>query len=411
MFEERCKSGRFLDGSVKFAAFAEKWFDDYAEKQLKAKTIEGYKSLMGRINAAIGHMALDKIQPLHLMEFYKNLSESGIKQDIKYIASPKFNDVLRKLTPTKLANMSGVSIETIRSCRAGKNILPKSAESICNALNMGISELFIQCGGSSKLTSNTVLHHHRLMASILSTAVHWQVLLNNPCNRVKPPKIEKKEARYLDEVQAAELLRCLDNEDIKYRLIINLFLYLGMRRGELCGLKWSDVDFDNRLIHIQRSNLYTKDKGIFEDTTKNNSSERVVKTDNEIIKLLAEYKIKCNADRVNAGDRWTDTGYIFTQWNGTPIHPGSITSWFWKFIKKYNLPPISAHSLRHTNATLLIANGTDLRTVSKRLGHSNMATTSIIYAHAVKSADERAAEALQDILKPKNKKAATAYGE
>lgn len=402
LFEEKCKTGRYIASSIKFATFAEKWFADYAEKQLKAKTIEGYKGLMGRINAAIGHLPLDKIQPIHLIEFYRNLSETGIKQDIKYIAAAEFPDVVKAhgLTAAKLAQLSGVSVETIKSCKTGKKILPKSAERICNALNMDITELFTQCGGDSKLTSNTILHYHRLIASILSTAVHWQVLADNPCSRVKPPKIEKKEAHYLDEAQAFKLLQCLEGEDIKYKVIVNLLLYLGLRRGELCGLKWDDIDFKNNLIHIQRANLYTKEKGVYEDTTKNNSSERVVKTDNEIIKLLIEYKMKYNANKVKAGDRWTDTGYIFTQWNGAPIHPGSITSWFSKFVKKHHLPPMSVHTLRHTNATLLIANGTDLRTVSKRLGHSNMSTTGNIYAHAIKSADERAADTLHDILKP-----------
>lgn len=83
-----------------------------------------------------------------------------------------------------------------------------------------------------------------------------------------------------------------------------------------------------------------------------------------------------------------------------PIYPGTISKWFSAFIKKNNLPPIHLHSLRHTNATLLIASGADLRTVSKRLGHSNMTTTSNIYTHAIKSADERAAKLLGDILHP-----------
>ncbi|MGN0452086.1 MAG: tyrosine-type recombinase/integrase, partial [Acutalibacteraceae bacterium] len=100
------------------------------------------------------------------------------------------------------------------------------------------------------------------------------------------------------------------------------------------------------------------------------------------------------------GDQWQENGKVFTQWNGKPIYPGTVSKWFSAFIKKNNLPPIHLHSLRHTNATLLIASGADLRTVSKRLGHSNMTTTSNIYTHAIKSADERAAELLGDILHP-----------
>ena len=91
---------------------------------------------------------------------------------------------------------------------------------------------------------------------------------------------------------------------------------------------------------------------------------------------------------------------VFKARNGSPIHPDSITGWFHRFIEKNNFPKISIHSLRHTNATLLIAGGTDIKTVANRLGHSTPATTGNIYAHAIKSADEAAAQKLNDILTP-----------
>ncbi len=405
IFEEKCRTGRILDGNIKFADFAERWFSDYASRQLKAKTVEGYKALMGRINAAIGHISLDKLQPLHLMEFYKNLSENGIRQDIRYKATPLFMETMKhnRLTVAKLSELSGVSTSTITSCRLERAVMHESAEALSRALKTDASKLFIPLDKDNRLTSNTILHHHRLISAILNTAVHWQVITANPCARVKPPKLDRKEAHYLDDNQTLELLECLSREELKYQVMIKLLIYSGVRRGELCGLKWGDIDFDNKLVTIERAVLYTADKGLYEDTPKNESSKRVVKLADEIFSLLQEYKMKYNADRVNAGDRWIETGYIFTQWNGKPIHPDTITGWFGKFIKAHSLPKVSIHSLRHTNATLMIANGVDLRTVSKRLGHSNMSTTANIYTHAVKSADERAAEVLQDILKPKQK--------
>ena len=171
-----------------------------------------------------------------------------------------------------------------------------------------------------------------------------------------------------------------------------------MRRGELCGLEWSDVDFHENLIDINKSSLYLSQKGIFEDTTKTFSSKRVIKLSEPVISLLAEHKKVQAMERFKLGNQWEDHNKIFTQWNGKPIHPDTITGWFRKFIAKYHLPYVSIHSLRHTNATLLIAGGTDLRTVSQRLGHSNMTTTGNIYTHAIQTADERAAEMLGDIL-------------
>lgn len=245
-----------------------------------------------------------------------------------------------------------------------------------------------------------MLHLHRLLSSVLEKAVKWQVLLYNPCRRVEAPKIEKKEAAYLDEVQAQELLNCLQSEPLQYRAIITLLLYSGMRRGELCGLEWSDIDFKNNIIDISRTSLYLSDRGVFDDETKTETSKRVIKIPSVAMDLLKEHRLQQTKELFKLGDKWIKSNKVFTQWNGKPIHPDTLTGWFAKFVKKNNLPPIHLHSLRHTNATLLIASGADLRTVSKRLGHSNMTTTSNIYTHAIQSADERAAELLEDILQP-----------
>ncbi len=282
LFEEKCKQGLCLSNNIRFADFAEKWFTDYAEKQLKAKTIQ---------------------------------------------------------------------------------------------------------------------HYHRFISSILQTAVQWQIILYNPCDRVKPPKVEQKESRFLDDVEVMELFHCLEKQPIQYKTLITLLVYTGMRRGEVCGLKWSDIDFNNQTITIQRTLLYLPNKGIFEDTPKTNTSQRIIKVADTALQLLKEHKRNQSIQRLQCGDQWQELNYIFAQWNGKPIHPDSLTAWFKQFINKNQLPDVSIHSLRHTNASLLIANGVNITTVSKRLGHATTATTTKIYAHAIKSADEAASNTLQNILK------------
>ena len=108
--------------------------------------------------------------------------------------------------------------------------------------------------------------------------------------------------------------------------------------------------------------------------------------------------------RLSVGDQWEDNDFVFATWNGMALRPDTLTKWFRKFIDRNELPPITLHGLRHTNATLLIAAGVNLRTVSGRLGHSRAATTANIYAHAIQSADAAAAEAIDDVLAPKPKK-------
>lgn len=267
-------------------------------------------------------------------------------------------------------------------------------------MNCDINTIFTATEGKGTLSSKTILHHHRLISSILSSAVHWQVILSNPCDRVKPPKVEQKEARYLDEVQVQELLSCLSRESIQHQAIIVLFIYSGMCRAELCCLDWDDIDMDKQIIHIRRNLLYLPGKGIYEDTTKNTSSERTVKLSSEVFKPLSEHRFEQSRIRFSSGDYWQESVKVFTRDNGLPLHPDTISGWFRKFIKKNNLPDVTIHSLRHTNASLLIANGINLTTVSKRLGHANTATTTKIYAHAIRSTDEIAAETLEDILNP-----------
>jgi integrase len=406
LFEERCRSGLVLDGSVRFADFADQWYEDYANKHLRAKTLARYKAMMPRINAAIGHIRLDKLQPHHLITFYENLAEVGIRCDTKYHCSVDFKALLRerKVTKANLAPLANVSLAVLNSITNDQNIARASAENISKALDLPLAQLFKLADEDSTLSAKTILHHHRLISSILATAVQWQVIFSNPCERVKPPKVDKNDPHYLDEIEAAHLLELLEAEDIQYRTAVQLLLYTGFRRGELLGLEWPDIDFKNQVIHVRRSSLYLPDKGIFEDDTKNATSERTIKVSTVAFISLRELEVWQKEQRLKMGDQWQHSNRLFTAWNGKPMHPDTLTGWFHDFVVRNKLPQISIHSLRHTNATLLIANKTPITTVADRLGHATPATTAKIYAHAIQSADEAAAETLQDILLPMKKK-------
>ena len=173
-----------------------------------------------------------------------------------------------------------------------------------------------------------------------------------------------------------------------------------MRRGELCGLEWGDIDFENNLVHVQRNAVYIPGKGTSDGTTKTENSERVMKLPPVVMDLLAEQRRKQAERQLLMGDKWNDTRKVFTQPNGKPICMSSLSKWIKRFSISLGLPPITAHSLRHTNATLLIAGGTNIRTVAGRLGHASPSTTGNIYSHAIKTADEIAADTLDSLLKP-----------
>lgn len=231
------------------------------------------------------------------------------------------------------------------------------------------------------------------------------MIFDNPCRRVTLPKNKRKEAAFLDEDQALRMLDALSSESIQHQAIVKLLLFTGMRRAELCGLQWSDVDWEHSMLYIRRSSLYLSGKGVFKDETKNETSQRCIKISADLLDILRLHRAEQNKRRLQLGNRWQESERIFTGQFGTPIRPDVITAWVHKFTSRLGMPEIHTHSLRHTNASLLIAAGTNLPTVAKRLGHADTTTTSRIYAHAIKSADEAAADTLQDILHSSRKQA------
>ncbi len=407
LFEEKVRNGTYLDGSIKFSDFAEQWLNDYATEQLRATTLERYKSMLPRINAAIGNMKLERIQPQHLLSFYKNLAETGIREDMKYKSNCDLHALIKakKLTFKALSEKAGIGERTVSTAVKGTNINEKTAKAICSVLQAPLKSAFAIADEGKTLSSATIRHHHGLISSILSTAVQWQIIFSNPCDRVKPPKIGNPDPKYLDEEQAKQMIELLQNEDTQFRVMIELLMFTGLRRGELLGLEWSDIDFDNKIIQVRRSSLYLPDKGVFEDETKTTGSHRAFKVSDAVIDLLKEQRAYQATQRLKTGDKWIDSDRLFTSWNGAPLNPTYLTSRFRIFKQKHSIEGISIHGLRHTNATLQIAAGTPITTVAHRLGHANASTTTKIYAHAIKSADEAAAEAIADILSPgKNKK-------
>lgn len=402
LFEKKVQSGQVLDGSTRFAEFADYWMKNYVEKHLRPSTATGYRDLLVRTNAALGHVRLDKLQPKHLIDFYKDLSAEGARLDFLYKAKTDLRAIAkeRRFTYQHIADVGGISYATVSTAMRGDTVAAKSAQAVARVLGYPLGALFEVQHRSETLTGNTALHYHRMISSMLEKAVKWQVIYDNPCRRVEAPRKEQKEAEYLDDEQAQQLLVCLQGEPLQYRAIVTMLLYTGMRRGELCGLEWDDVDMQHALIDISKTTQYLPGRGVFNDDTKTKSSRRVIKVPPEVIDILCEHKAEQAKARLLIGDRWQNSGKIFTQRNGNPINPDTISKWFGDFIKRHDLPPIHLHSLRHTNATLLIASGADLRTVSKRLGHSNMTTTGNIYTHAIQAADERAATLLGDILRP-----------
>ena len=402
MFEEQCRTGKVLDTNTKFADFAEQWLEankDTFSPKYKKSAVE----LLTRINEAIGHLPLGKISPHHLQSLYNNLSEVGIKKVKNTAVSNSLVHILKTkdITRTKLSEISGLSFDTIKTACKGKRISEDSACKIAIGLNEDVNSIFEISNNKETLSKNSILAHHRIISTILETAVRWQVIYDNPAKRVITPKARKKEADYLDDHEAAQVAEAFKQAPLKWRVMSMLLMYSGMRRGEACGLDWNDVDFERNLVHITKSNQYTPNMGTFEKDTKNEYSNRVIKLPPEMMALLQEYQNAQKDECAKMGDRWIDSGKVFTQANGLPMHPDSITKWMNKFRKAHNLPVFTPKALRHTSATLLIMSGVPVKAVSSRLGHASQTTTNNIYSHAIQTVDAIASDVIGDILNKK----------
>lgn len=290
LFEEKVKTGQYMDGNVKLDDFVERWFSDYADKSMKPATLSLYHLLMQRVSPALGHIRMDKLRPSHLLQFYNQLEGVENQNTLSYIAAQGLEKAVKEsgITKARLCELAGVGVATLRAAQTGKAVSGESASRIAQALHMPLNQAFAPSGHSRKLSKSTVAHYHRFLSAVLSSAVEWQVIPENPCARVKPPKEERKAVQYLDEKQAAVFLDALQGQPFQYRAMVTTLLYSGMRRGELCGLEWEDVDFQNSLIHIRRNAVYIPGKGIEDGTTKTENSERVMKLPAVVMEILAQ---------------------------------------------------------------------------------------------------------------------------
>jgi len=189
-----------------------------------------------------------------------------------------------------------------------------------------------------------------------------------------------------------------------------LALATGLRLGELVGLEWKDINFDEKHLTVTRSSQSIAGLGTFSKVPKNDSSCRRITLPQSIIALLKEYSSKQNEIRLELGDRWHDHDRLFTQWNGKPMYTQTPSQWFSKFLRRHNLPNIPFKGLRHTSASLLIGQGIPLKNVSTRLGHSDIRTTANIYGHALQSVDQQIADSM-DMFLTKNQKKDTFKNE
>lgn len=241
------------------------------------------------------------------------------------------------------------------------------------------------------LAQKTIRHHYCTLANIFSYAMNQEFILKNPMDKVDCPKLAKKKVDALSEEQAKVFFGLLDDCPMDFRCMLNLLITTGIRRGELMGLQWGDIDFDHYVISINRNVTYTPASGIVVSTPKTDCGLRQIPLMPAVADVLKEYR--------SSTDGWSRQDYIFPK-GGDPAQardPNSITRRVKRFMILHDLPDMSPHDLRHTCATLLLNYGADIKSVSEILGHTDASTTLNFYVRSdlqqMKSATDKFATA------------------
>ena len=401
-FEQACAGGQVVN-CTKLGNFIETWFNVH-ETALKPATIKKYRDLTPRIVLKLGHLRLDRIGTKDIDAFLVWLANqrnsaplAKCKVDLKSIIKE------RGETQKTLAEKAGVSPNCIRTCYSsagGNTILWSNAEKIANALEKSPSAMFEKIVDETCLSPKTIRCYHGFLSTVFNYAVKVGEIQKNPCENCTLPRMSAPERTILTIEQAQTLLSLLDEyAPLKYRFFLNIAIYGGFRRSEILALRWSDIDFTNNLVHVNRSVSWSKQTGYIYSEPKTATSKRTVKLPDRIMMLLKQQRNEQLSAAFQFGDYWHNDGdLIFTASDGTPMGMASPFTFLKKFCKAYDLPQINVHSLRHLNATLLINSGADVKTVSTLLGHSQTSTTLNIYAHELQSAKAAASAAVAAML-------------
>lgn len=245
---------------------------------------------------------------------------------------------------------------------------------------------------------STIKKKLSVLQSILTQAVKLDIIPMNPADSKKLtlPKTIAPKVEIFSKQEAAEMLECLEQEELQYQCLVQMAIMTGCRLGELIALKFSDIDYRNNKITVERSAYKCKGQPIAVKPPKDYEVRTITVNDYciELVKLL---KAEKERERLRLGTAWIGDEWLFTQWNGKIMNPQTPTKWFSKFLKKNGLKHRKFHALRHTSATLLLYGGVNLQQVRERLGHADISTTNK-YLHCIAEADTEAANVLGNML-------------
>ncbi len=248
------------------------------------------------------------------------------------------------------------------------------------------------------LSSRSVRYLHAILRSALSQAVRDDLVSRNVCELVTPPRGEQEafRGRHLEPEEARALLAAA--EGTRLAALWRLALTAGLRKGEILALRWDDVDLERGLLLVRRSVSRQAGRGLVEGAPKTADSVRTLRLGSGSISALRQHWGRQESERLRARELWADDGRVFATPRGTIIDPRNLNRSLDELCAAAGVTRVRVHDLRHTCATLLLAEGEPLEVIAERLGHSDTRVTSQVYAHVVDDLRQRAADRLDALL-------------
>lgn len=319
LWKAECEKGKFCNMNYKFSDFADIWVRDYLTPTASPLVVRSYLAhLKNWIKPKLGDYKLTEINPLIINQFLAELKRSKTKYSHRE---------------------------------------------------------------NSDLSQETIYKIFAITRTILQMAYMNELIPNNPCSKVRlsfdKPVVGSEEIHYYDDFTYKRVLALLEKEPLEKQLVIEFALKTGLRRSEMFGLSWKDVDLINNKISVQKTRQ--KVNGVMTILPcKTKSSIRTISIPVSLSEKLKEYRKTTMSNT-----------FVFES-----VDCDNITAWFRNWQKRKKIPRIKFHDLRHTHATLLLYAGIDIKTISERLGHQNIQTTMNTYTHVIKELDEKASQAI-----------------
>jgi integrase len=358
------ETGTYVEeNKLTVAVYLERWLTDYAEPATARRTYLRYREICElHLMPALGTLLLKNLRPMHIQSYYTEALKSG-----------------------RRVRRGSVKEE-------GKSQVDAASEA--SAPVAGGNDADEAKPVDPGLSAQTVLHHHRVLRTALHQAVKWQVLTVNPADAVSPPRPERKEVVALSQEETVALLAALEGTRLYAPAVIAVTT--GMREGEVLGLRWRDVDLENARLQVRQTLQIAKGE-LFFKSPKTGSGERSIALMPLTVEVLRKHRAEQNELRLRLGSGYMDQDLVLARDDGQPWHPGSFSA-EWRKTTRDLGTPVKFHNLRHTHATLLLANGEHPKVVQERLGHSSIGITMDTYSHVMPSMQEAAADRLEGSL-------------